>query len=528
MTEEQHLLHVGAHAVAHPDRPVAVMVDTGESVDYATVDRRSTQLARVFAAEGCGLGDHVAILLETHLRYPEVCWAAYRTGLRYTPVNTQLKVDEAAFVINDCGAQVVVTSIAQRQVAEQLPALCPGVSRWLMIDGVIDGFTAYEGLVEAQDDGPLDNETEGSAMIYSSGTTGRPKGIKRPLSGNPVGATLFGVDPSVGRGYGLGEDSVALIPLPLYHSSGMTRLMMVLGFGGTVVLMAKFDPEGALAAVERYRVTQGLWVPTMFIRLLRLDEATRQKYDLSTMTDATVGSGPCAPAVKQAIIDWWGPIVTESYGGTEGIGMTRISSPEALERPGSVGRPVFGVLHIVKDDGTEVGPNETGVIYFEGGRPFEYYNDPEKTASVHNDQGWATLGDIGHVDDDGYLYLTDRQTDVVISGGVNIYPREVEEVLLSLPEVDDAAVIGVPDPEFGESVKAVVKVRDGVDAGPELEAALIAACRSRLASYKCPRSVDFVDDLPRQATGKLFKRILRDRYREPAASQPAGQQPAAR
>jgi long-chain acyl-CoA synthetase len=470
----------------------------------------------------------VAVLMENHLRFAEICWAAFRSGLYFTPVNVQLMAEEAAFVLTDSGATVVITTWRQAVLVGELQARCPGVATWLMTDQTADGCNSYEAAIASQAFGPLTAETEGSAMIYSSGTTGRPKGIKRPLSGQPPGSSLFGVAPSVAEAYGLTSHSVALIPAPLYHSSGLTRLMMSLGLGASVVVMEKFDPLGALAVIEARQVTHGLWVPTMFVRLLRLSDEEQQRYDLSSMLGATVGSGPCAPEVKEAMIRWWGPIITETYGGTEGNGMTRISSLEALDHPGSVGRPVFGEIHILDGDNNPVPKGHEGTVYFSGGRPFEYYNDPSKTAEAYVRDGWSTLGDIGRLDAQGYLYLTDRVADVIISGAVNIYPREVEQVLARHPAVDDVAVIGVPNAEFGEEVLAVVVAAPGawrVGLADEL----IAFTRDRLAHFKCPRSVDFVEALPRQQTGKLFKRQLRARYQANAviasATEEKGSQP---
>lgn len=506
-------LTVAGHAARDPDK-LALVVDgtPGQAITYGELERRTRQLVRALRRLGHHTGDRMAVMLENHVRYGEVCWGAFRSGQYFTPINVQLQADEAAFVINDSGATVVVTSPRQADLVRRLQPSCPGVRSWLFVDEAVPGYDSYEAALAAEDDGPLEGETEGSAMIYSSGTTGRPKGIKRPLSGQPPGSSLFGVAPSVADAYGLSGRSVALIPLPLYHSSGLTRMMMCLGLGATAVILPKFEAQAALAAIERHGVTHGLWVATMFVRMLRLPEEVRGRYDLSSMVAATVGSGPITHEVKAAMIDWWGPIITEVYGGTEGNGMTRITSTEALERPGSVGRPTFGEIHILDDDGQPVPDGEDGIVYFSGGRPFEYHNDPAKTAKAYLRDGWSTLGDVGHLDADGYLYLTDRVADVIISGAVNIYPREVENVLSRHPAVDDVAVIGVPNVEFGEEVKAIVAPRPGAPT-ENLEAELIAFCRSQLAHFKCPRSVDLVDALPRQQTGKLFKRQLRDRYR---------------
>lgn len=510
-----------SHARRWPDKPAIVMSGSGRVVTYADLDRRSNRLLRLLRDAGCRSGDHVALVMENHPNMAEVCWAAYRGGLHFTPVNWHLTPDEAAYIVRDCGASVVVASQGCLPTAADLPARCPQVRRHLMVPAALpgpggadapDGYEPYEDALAGFGDEPLGTETEGAAMLYSSGTTGRPKGVARPLSGRVPGTTIFGIDPAVASTYGMDASTVTLVPVPMYHSMGLTRLMMCTAVGATVVAMERFTAEAALAAIDRHGITMASWVPTMLIRLLRLDPAVRARYDLSSMVISNIGSGPCPSWVKPAVIDWWGPIITETYGGTEGMGMTSISALEMLERPASVGRAVFGELHIVRDDGTEAAPGETGVIYFAGGRPFEYHNDPQKTKEARDARGWATLGDIGHVDGDGYLYITDRAADVIVSGAVNIYPREVEDVLLGHPEVEDVAVIGVPNEEYGEEVKALVKPVGGATGDEGLAHRLAQHCRGSLAGYKCPRSFDFVDALPRQATGKLAKRLLREPY----------------
>jgi fatty-acyl-CoA synthase len=283
--------------------------------------------------------------------------------------------------------------------------------------------------------------------------------------------------------------------------------------GGTVVVMDHFDPEETLRLIERYHVTFGQFVPTMFVRMLHLPREEREGFDLSSLQMAVHAAAPCPVPVKRQMIEWWGPIIHEYYAGTEDIGSTFITAQEWLTHPGSVGRPM-DECHIVSEEGEELPAGQPGVVYFAGGRPFEYHNDPDKTASISNDKGWRTLGDIGYLDEDGYLYLTDRLAHMIVSGGVNIYPQEAENVLASHPAVADVAVIGVPDEEMGEAVKAVVEAADPSSAGPALEAELLAACRAELATYKCPRTIDFVDALPRDDNGKLYKRRLRERYWE--------------
>jgi long-chain acyl-CoA synthetase len=385
----------------------------------------------------------------------------------------------------------------------------------LAVGGAIEGFRDFDDALAGHPPTSIEDECEGREMLYSSGTTGRPKGVRKELPRTPVG------DPSAApvqialalMHRGAGPESVYLSPAPLYHSAPLVYCLSMMRVGATVVAMERFDPAECLALIERYRVTHAQFVPTMFVRLLRMSEEERRRYDLSSLRSVVHAAAPCPVAVKRRMLDWWGPIIDEYYAGTEDIGSTWITATEWLAHPGSVGRPLTPA-HIVGPDGSELGPGEEGVVYFEGGRPFAYHNDPAKTASVTDDRGWRTLGDIGRMDDDGYLYLTDRQAHMIIAGGVNIYPQEVENVLTEHPMVADVAVIGVPDPDMGEAVKAVVEPAQPDTAGEALASELIAFCRARIAPFKCPRTVDFVSELPRDPNGKLYKRILRERYWE--------------
>lgn len=513
---------VGHHAITQPTKSAVVMSGSGRELTYAELDARSRRFADVLATWGCRPDDHIALLMQNCPEFLEVCWAGHRSGLHYTPINKQLTTDEITHIVNDCQARVVVVSASLTGLAASVRVRCPEVDRWVVVDGrdgVDDSephdahshdMVSYHHVLHDAEVTTTAELTEGAAMLYSSGTTGRPKGVKRPRRNAPPGSTLFGVAPSQAPAFGLFPGSVSLVPSPLYHSAGLTRAMMTLSIGATVVVMERFDAREALRAIERHRVTLGMWVPTMLQRLLRVDSADRLAHDISSMTSATVGAGPCPAEVKDAIIEWWGPIVTEMYGGTEGNGLTAITAQDWLAHRGSVGRPVFGQIHIVREDGSPADPGEAGEIWFSDGRPFEYHRDADKTAAAYDAEGRSTLGDIGYLDEEGYLYLTDRKADVIISGAVNIYPREVEEVLLRSPDVADVGVIGVPNEEFGEEVKAIVELRAGVDpVGAEQR--LDAHCRASLAGFKCPRSYTF-ETLPRQETGKLFKRLLRDRY----------------
>jgi acyl-CoA synthetase (AMP-forming)/AMP-acid ligase II len=503
--------HPGTHARATPEKPAVVMGRSGEVVTYAQLDERARRLARFFRTLGLAPRDHIAILVDNHPRFLELCWAAQRTGLYYTPVNTHLAADEAAYIVNDCGARVLLVSSALAELAGALLGRTPRVDRRLMLGASAVGHERYEDVLDRQPAGPLSDEREGAPMLYSSGTTGRPKGVIPPRLDVP-----FGTPPVVAelnrRLYGFDGDSVYLSPAPLYHSAPLNYCMMMHRLGGTAVVMERFEAREALRLIERYRVTHGQWVPTMFVRLLQLPAEERKRYDVSSQRAVIHAAAPCPIPVKEAMIAWFGPILHEYYSATERPGMTWLSPADWEAHKGSVGRAVLGELHIVGEAGEELPPGEVGAVYFSGGPQFEYHGDPAETAASRNARGWRTVGDLGYVDRGGFLYLTDRKGFMIISGGVNIYPQEVENVLASHPRVADVAVIGVPNEEFGEEVKAVVQPADPASAGPELAAELIAWCRSHLAHYKCPRSIDFEAALPRLPTGKLHKKPLRARY----------------
>ncbi|GAA4413995.1 AMP-binding protein [Quisquiliibacterium transsilvanicum] len=505
-------MHPYVHAQSTPDKPALIFASTGQAVTFRELDERSNQVAHLFRSLGLVAGDRIAILLENHPRYFELCWGAQRSGIIYTAMSTRLTSAEAAYIASDCGAKLVVSSKAMEKTAVQLRGEAPGVRHWLMIDGTADGYASWEAAVSAQPTTRIADESAGTDMLYSSGTTGRPKGVFVPPDSPAIDATnpLIEVSRNV---YGLTPDSIYLSPAPLYHAAPLRFTMTVQRLGGTVVVMEHFDPEQYLQLVEKYKVTHSQLVPTMFVRMLKLPEEVRRKYDLSTLRCAIHAAAPCPVPVKQQMIDWWGPIIWEYYAGTEGNGMTMIDSANWLTHKGTVGRAVIGKLKICDDEtGAELPVGKVGTVFFADGRPFSYHNDPEKTAGSTNAKGWTTLGDVGYVDEEGYLYLTDRKAYMIISGGVNIYPQEAENVLITHPKVADCAVLGVPNEEFGEEVKAVVQPRDMADAGPELEQELIAFCRQHLSAIKCPKTIDFDAELPRHPTGKLYKRLLKDRY----------------
>jgi fatty-acyl-CoA synthase len=505
--------HPRRFASERPDHPAVVMGGSGETLTYRELEDRANQVANLFRSRGLGPGANVAILMENNLAYLEVAWAAQRSGMYFTPINSHLRRDEAQYIAEDCGAELLVTSAAMADVALGLDV--SGIANRLMVGAAKDPFESYEAARDAQPVTPIADETEGQAMLYSGGTTGRPKGVQKPLTDSPLGdpSAISVLTAMALEGQGIGADSVFLSPAPLYHAAPLVYSMALHRLGTAVVVMERFDPARCLELIERHRVTAGQFVPTMFVRLLQLPEDVRAKADVSSLRFVVHAAAPCPVSVKRQMMDWWGPIIHEYYSGTEDIGYSMISPEEWLAHPGSVGRP-FGEVHIVGDDGEDVAVGETGTIYFAGGRPFEYHNDPGKTAAIANEKGWRTIGDVGHLDADGYLYLTDRAAHMIISGGVNIYPQETEDVLIEHPAVVDVAVIGVPSEDMGEEVKAVVEVANGVTPGPDFADELIAFCRERLTSYKCPRSVDVVDELPRDPNGKLYKRLLRERYWE--------------
>ncbi|MCK6554250.1 AMP-binding protein [Candidatus Binatia bacterium] len=511
-------MYPGTHALTTPGKPAYVMAGSGEVVTYRQLDERSNRCAHLFRSLGLRRGDHVALCLENHPRFFEIAWAAQRSGLYYTAVSSRLTPGEMEYIVRDCGARVFLTSAHKREAAAQLVEPLRDIAARFMLDGTIPGFSAYEEAVTAHPETPVSDEAEGQDMLYSSGTTGRPKGVKLSLSGRPVGTPnpLFHLVTAL---YAADADTVYLSPAPLYHAAPLRFCMTVHRLGGTTVVMEKFDPAEALRLIERHRVTHSQWVPTMFVRLLKLPEEERARYDLSSLRVAIHAAAPCPIPVKEQMIAWWGPVLHEYYAATEGNGFTAIDSTDWLAHKGSVGRALLGEVRIVGEDGLELPAGEIGTVYFAKGPRFEYHNDPEKTAGSRNTQGWSTLGDIGYVDADGFLYLTDRKANMIISGGVNIYPQEAENVLVTHPKVADVAVFGVPNEELGEEVKAVVQPIDMRDAGAELERELIAFCQEQLARYKCPRSIDFEAELPRHPTGKLYKRLLRERYWKGHATQ---------
>ena len=503
-------MHLSQIASQNPDKPAYIMAGSGQTVTYEGLEAGSNQLAQLFRSLGLMRGDHIAILLENHALFLQICVAAQRAGIYYTAISYRLQSDEVEYIVNDCGARVFITSIDRRAVVEPLIGRLENLDQFFMLDGVIAGFESLEAAMQNQSTQMIEDESIGTSMLYSSGTTGRPKGVYRQLPEGVWGEEDPG---AMFRAlYQAQEDSIYLTPAPLYHAAPLTFTMAFLLGGMTCVVMEHFEASAALAAIETYRVTHSQWVPTMFIRMLKLDDAERLKYDVSSLVCAIHAAAPCPVPIKEQMIEWWGPIIYEYYAGSEGNGFVAINSEEWLAHKGSVGRGLTAVLHICDDAGDEVPVGQSGTIYFEGGGDFEYHNDAEKTAESRHPQGWSTLGDVGYLDEEGFLYLTDRKSFMIISGGVNIYPQETENLLVTHPKVMDVAVFGVPNEEFGEEVKAVVQPKSWSDVGPELAAELMEFCRENISHIKCPRSVDFEQELPRHPTGKLYKRLLKDRY----------------
>ena len=506
-------MHPAAIANDAPERPAVIMARSGARTTFAELDAGSNRLANLLRDREIGPGDSLAIFAENHPRFLEVAWAAQRAGLYYTAINSHLTAEEAAYIADDSGASVVVSTAALAHVASEAftSAATAKLRVRLLLGGDVDGWERYEATVDEQPSMPIADEMEGDFLLYSSGTTGRPKGIKRPLTLAPLGQGPPSAVPFL-QALGFTAGDVYLCPAPLYHAAPLAWSMAAQRLGGTVVVMERFDPAETLALIERHRVTHGQFVPTMFVRMLKLPEAERTAHDVTSLKAVVHAAAPCPVEVKQAMIDWWGPIISEYYSATEGIGATFVTATEWLAHKGTVGKAMLGVAHILDDAGDELPAGEIGTVWFSGGHDFTYHNDPQKTAEAKDTRGYSTVGDVGYLDEEGYLYLTDRKAFMIISGGVNIYPQEAENVLINHPKVLDVGVIGVPDAEMGEAVKAVVQPVNWDDAGPQLEAELIEYCRAHIAAYKCPRSVDFDPELPRLDTGKLYKKQLRARY----------------
>ncbi|MGJ5176167.1 AMP-binding protein [Bradyrhizobium oligotrophicum] len=511
-------MYTGKHARLRPLQPAFIMASTGEAVTYRELEARSNRLAHLFRKRGLRRLDHYAIFMENNGRYLEACGAGERSGLYFTCVNSYLTPGELAYILNNSQSRLLITSVAKLDIAREALREAPNVELCIVADGHQDEFgesARIVGLAEATAGlpaTPIADECVGTAMLYSSGTTGRPKGILRPLPEQPPVQQLPIFD-FLEKLWRYREGMIYLSPAPLYHSAPQAAVNLTIRIGGTVIIMETFDPERYLALVAQWGITHTQLVPTMFSRMLKLPEEVRSRYDLSTLEVAIHAAAPCPAQVKDDMIKWWGPIIHEYYGATEGLGFTACDSEQWLAHRGTVGKVLFGDLHILDDSMQPCPVGTAGTVWFKTGSPFEYFNDPERTREARSADGtMSTVGDVGHVDADGYLYLTDRATFMIISGGVNIYPQECENLLITHPKVADAAVFGVPNADLGEEVKAVIQPMPGIPPGLELEEELITFCRQSLSRQKVPRSIDFETELPRLPTGKLYKRLLRDRY----------------
>jgi long-chain acyl-CoA synthetase len=505
--------HPSSHAVAFPQKIAYQMADSGEAITYAELDADSNRGAHLLRASGLVHGDHIGMLIENSLDFFRVAWSAQRSGIYYTAISTHLKPDEIAYILTDCEAKVLFISASLIGLLAEIPNLPPAL-RVVVVGSRVDGYEFLDDVLAAQPPTPIPDEIVGSDMLYSSGTTGRPKGVTLALKYEPLG-TLMPLMSILGEKMcGFDAQTVYLSPTPLYHAAPLRFAMLCGSVGGTTIVMRKFDSEAFLRLIAEHRITHSQVVPTMFVRMLKLDREVRTRYDCSSLRTVVHAAAPCPADVKEAMIAWWGPILIEYYAGTEANGVTIIDSHEWFAHRGSVGRAVVGSIKILGEDrdGEPLPPRTVGDVFFADGPTFSYRNAAEQTASAHNGKGWSTLGDVGYLDEEGYLYLTDRKSYTIITGGVNVYPQETENVLLAHPAVLDAAVFGIPNREMGEEVKAVVQLVASEKASDELARAIIEFCKDRISGIKCPRTVDFVAEMPRTATGKLVKRQLRDPY----------------
>ena len=508
-------MHPIAHAARRPDHPAVIMAETGQQITYGAMEAEANRFAQLLRAHGIGAGEAFAVLLDNRIEYFTLIWGSQRAGTMLVPISSRLTASEAAFIIRDAAAKLLITSSAFAAVLDDIRMACPGLTV-LVMDGTELGGDAedFAAALTAQPPEPIADQSAGMVMLYSSGTTGRPKGIRPAPPEDPDPQAMVPLIGLAIMGAGMPTDGsmVYLSPAPLYHAAPIGWCSVVHRLGGTVVMMEKFDPEAALKAIERYKVTDSQWVPTHFVRFLKLDPAVRTRHDLSSHQRALHAAAPCPVPIKREMIEWWGPIINEYYAGSEMIGMTLVKSEHWLAKPGTVGVAVHGKVHVCGPQGEELGPDEDGLIFFENDNLPSYHNDPAKTAEAMHPRGWMTLGDIGHLDSDGFLFLTDRKSHMIISGGVNIYPQEIENLLVTHPKVMDAAVIGAPCADLGEKVVAVVQPKDMADAGPAFEAELRDFLGASLSKIKLPKLFDFRAALPREANGKLYKRELRDEY----------------
>jgi long-chain acyl-CoA synthetase len=506
----------GAYLEDHADKPAVIMTGSGFTQTFGELDAAANRLSHLLRSSGLQPGDHVAICIENHDRYFEIVWGCHYAGLVYTCASSRLQSSELEYIVNDCEARAFITSKYKAEQAAEVLAATPNVELRLMLDGTIDGYGPYENAVGGQPAEPLlEERLAGIDMLYSSGTTGRPKGVTRSFPGEPLEAGAGSVIGLLQLLFGMDDNKRYLSPAPFYHAAPLRFCLAAHALGSTVIAMESFDAEGYLQAVDEYAITHSQVVPTMFVRMLKLPDDVRASFDVSSLEYVIHAAAPCPAPIKKQMIEWFGPVIHEYYAGTEGNGFVYCDSAMWLAHEGTVGAPIGCTIHICDEEGTDLSVGSTGTVFFEGGAEFEYHNDPEKTKGSRHPKGWSTLGDIGYLDDDGFLYLTDRKAYMIITGGVNVYPQEAENLLVTHPKVLDVAVFGIPNDDFGEEVKAVVQPAEmpaGDAAASALASELIRFCRSELADVKCPRSIDFRAELPRHPTGKLYKRLLKEEY----------------
>lgn len=504
--------HLSHFAKVTPDKIAYRMARSGEVMTYRDLDQTSNQYAHLLRSLGVGQGGNIALAFENSLDLMALAWAGQRSGIFYTAISTHLTAGEIAYIINDCDATVTVLSDKFVHLLPELQKSCKQ-SRFLVLGRTDDPQLDWQALAAAMPDTPVTDEAAGSDLLYSSGTTGQPKGIVRKFTQQPVDTVIPALMTVLCETVGsMGTDTVLITPAPLYHAAPLRFAMMAVMFGGTAILSEKFDAEETLALIEKWGVTHGQFVPTHFVRMLKLEPEVRARYRHDTLRAVFHAAAPCPREVKAAMIEWWGRILNEFYAGSEANGVTFSTSQDWLKYPGTVGKSLTGPIVIADEDGEELPVGKIGAIYFDSGVEFEYRNDPEKTKAAYLRPGCATFGDIGYLNDEGFLFLSDRKSYTIITGGVNVYPQETEDLLITHPEIADAAVFGVPNEEMGEEVKAVIQLEPGI-VGDEAKAQeIIDWCKHRLSHVKVPRSIDFRTDLPRTETGKLIKRKLRDEY----------------
>ena len=505
--------HPRQHLPALANKPAYIMADTGQSVSYQELEDQANQVAHAFRKLGIQSKDHVGMMLENHPKFMVIAWAAFRSGICLTPISHHLLADETAYILGNCEAKLFITSKKLEGIGSKTAQKASTVTHFYMLDGTTDQYQSFDELIKSCPTTPIEDELLGNAMLYSSGTTGQPKGVYIPPPSEDV-LVMSPVLVAMGENFKFGPHTTYLSPAPLYHAAPFYYNMVTMMFGGTSIIMSKFDPEKSLAYIEQYKANYSQWVPIMFVRMLKMDAAIREKYDVSSMKLAMHAAAPCPIEIKEKMIDWWGPVVFEYYGASEGMGMTAITSQEWLAHKGSVGRAIVGIPYILDDAGKELPAGEIGDVYFTGGNEFEYYKEEAKTKATCLADGKRSVGDVGYLDKDGYLYLTDRKNFTIISGGVNIYPQEIENHLINHPKVADVAVFGIPNEEFGQEVKAVIQPSNWADAGEDLAIELTAFCKEKLSRIKIPRSFSFDPELPRKDNGKLYKRRIVEQYSE--------------